>query len=50
MTTRTYRYHPVYEPIPRGWEMVSNMPGHHGTYSVLIRRTGFWQRIKGWFA
>jgi uncharacterized protein YbdZ (MbtH family) len=40
MTEETLRYWPKDEPIPEGWELVSDLSGtHHGEYAVLIRQT-----------
>jgi hypothetical protein len=36
--TATYAYHPASKPIPAGWVMVGKCPGHHGVYSVLIKK------------
>ena len=39
MSEETLRYWPKQEPIPDGWQLVSDLAGtHHGNYSVLIRK------------
>ena len=45
------RYHSIYEPVPKGWKIASNIGSHHCEYNVIYRtgdeekKGGFWKEF-----